>query len=125
MTDEETFARAFGGCDWSVMAILGRTGNTYARLRFPAGPGGAMTVPVTVDWSAWPQAASNSDCPLSEHIADWQREYATLVEAIPPLSPDAMLFDDPFAEDPVLLRLASGAPDLRHPPTLGDRHDGP
>src|SRR5437764_14410734 len=27
-TDEATFARVFGGCDWAVMAILGRTGRT-------------------------------------------------------------------------------------------------
>ncbi len=30
--DEETFANSFGVCDWSVMAILSRTGQTYARL---------------------------------------------------------------------------------------------
>jgi len=33
MTDEETFARAFGGCDWSVMFILARGGQMYARRR--------------------------------------------------------------------------------------------
>jgi hypothetical protein len=32
-TDEETFARVFGGCDWAVMFILARGGATYCRLR--------------------------------------------------------------------------------------------
>src|SRR4051794_26360119 len=56
-TDEATFHRVFGGCDWAVMAILGRTGNTYARLRFNAGPGGSLTLPVHVDWTDWTQVA--------------------------------------------------------------------
>ena len=38
-TDEMTFRRVFGNCDWAVMAILGRTGRTSSRLRFSAGPG--------------------------------------------------------------------------------------
>ena len=39
-TDEGTFQRVFGECHWSVMFILARTGQTYARLRFGVGPGG-------------------------------------------------------------------------------------
>src|ERR1039458_9361898 len=31
-TDEETFARVFGRCDFSVMFIFGRTGKTYCKL---------------------------------------------------------------------------------------------
>ncbi len=38
-TDEETFARVFAECDWSVMFILTRSGDHYARLRFNTGPG--------------------------------------------------------------------------------------
>src|SRR5262249_46594867 len=52
-TDEGTFARCFGVCDWAVMFILSRTGETYARLRFNAGPGGALCIPVAVDWESW------------------------------------------------------------------------
>jgi len=75
-TDEETFHRVFGGCDWAVMAILGRTGNTYARLRFNAGPGSSLNLPVKVDWSNWPHVA-----PLLAHqIAEWDLEYHDLVE---------------------------------------------
>ena len=33
LTDEETFARVFGGCDWAVMLILARAARRYARLR--------------------------------------------------------------------------------------------
>jgi proteasome lid subunit RPN8/RPN11 len=37
-TDEETFARVFGACDWAIMFVQARTGKTYARLRFNVGP---------------------------------------------------------------------------------------
>jgi len=79
-TDEETFARVFGSCDWAIMAILGRTGRTSARLRFNAGPGAAVEIPTLVDWSDWPQVAGDRDLPA--RIADWRREYDTLVEEI-------------------------------------------
>jgi proteasome lid subunit RPN8/RPN11 len=78
-TDEATFARAFGRCDWAVMAILGRTGRTYARLHFAAGPGGSVELPVAVDWSTWPDVATDPKWPLAERVADWRREYETLV----------------------------------------------
>lgn len=50
-TDEQTFERVFGGCDWAVMFILARGGQTYCRLRFNAGPGGQVELPVEVDYS--------------------------------------------------------------------------
>jgi hypothetical protein len=49
-TDEATLERVFGGSDWAVMFILARDGSYYARLRFNAGPGGALEVPVEVDY---------------------------------------------------------------------------
>ena len=49
-TDEQTFARVFGRCDWAVMAILAREGECYARLRFNAGPGGELRVPIDVSY---------------------------------------------------------------------------
>ena len=51
-TDEDTFARVFGGCDWAVMFILAKGGKTYARLRFNVGPGGHLLIPVEVDFAA-------------------------------------------------------------------------
>jgi len=50
MTDEQTFARVFGSCDWSVMCIVAQDGSTFARLRFSAGPGGEVKIPVCVDY---------------------------------------------------------------------------
>lgn len=65
-TDEETFARVFGTCDWAVMAILAVGGETYARLRFNAGPGGEHELPVRIDYGqAFPAADPEA----------WQAEY--------------------------------------------------
>jgi hypothetical protein len=49
-TDEQTFARVFGDCDWAVMAILAREGECYARLRFNVGPGGELRLPIDVTY---------------------------------------------------------------------------
>ena len=51
-TDEATFARAFGQCDWSVMLIVARGGASYARIAFGVGPGGSWEIPVVVDFTA-------------------------------------------------------------------------
>ncbi len=70
--DEETFQRVFGRSDWAVMFILARGGETYARLRFNAGPGGDVIIPVRVDYSG----------PFlgTDHEA-WAREYELNVRA--------------------------------------------
>jgi len=90
--DEQTFQRCFGTCDWAVMAILGRTGRTYARLRFNAGPGSSLVIPTRVDWAGWPYLAD--DPSLLLHIAHWQQEYRTLVEA------DVARFREQFSSMP-------------------------
>jgi proteasome lid subunit RPN8/RPN11 len=41
-TDEETFNRVFGRCDWAIMFILARGGATYCRLRLNTGPTSAQ-----------------------------------------------------------------------------------
>jgi proteasome lid subunit RPN8/RPN11 len=51
-TDEETFARVFGSCQWALMFVLARGGKTYARMRFNVGPGGNIVIPVEVDFAA-------------------------------------------------------------------------
>jgi len=66
VTDEETFHRVFGRCDWAVMFILSRTGKMSARLRFNVGPGGEVKIPVQVDFSL-PFASSQHET--------WQAEY--------------------------------------------------
>ena len=65
-TDEQTFSRVFGGCDWAVMFILARGGNTYCRLHFNSGPGGQVELPVQVDYS---RPFSGSD------VESWQNEF--------------------------------------------------
>lgn len=89
-TDEATFARVFGACDWAVMAILGRTGRVSARLTFPAGPGGSVELAAAVDWAAWPRDAER----LEEERPAWERDYA-LVE-VEPLFELSKLIDDTF-----------------------------
>jgi len=88
--DEATFARVFGRCDWAVMFIVSRSGRTYARLSFSAGPGGAMLLPVRVDWSAWPAQADDRS---------WERRTATWSDAF---DADIGRFEshviDPFVE---------------------------
>ena len=69
-TDEETFARVFGSCDWAVMAILASGGETYARLRFNAGPGGEYELPLRIDY-AQPFPAADPEA--------WQAEYERCV----------------------------------------------
>ncbi len=87
--DEETFERVFGRCDWAVMAILASGGETYARLRFAAGPGGEIEIPVRVDYSA------NFAC--ADHTA-WEREYEQCVQPIGDWRESAL------AVDPIGLR---------------------
>lgn len=70
--DEETFRESFGSCDWAVMFILSRTEKTYARMRFSAGPGGSMTLPVSVDWSRWPAVTGSH---LYDLLDRWQKEF--------------------------------------------------
>jgi len=70
MTDEQTFARVFGSCDWSVMCIVAQDGGTFARLRFSAGPGGEVKIPVYVDYGYEFDAAD---------FEVWKQQYKTNV----------------------------------------------
>ncbi len=69
--DEETFARVFGDCDWAVMFILARDGETYCRMRFQAGPGGQWRIPVNIDFQGHFAA---SDC------VAWAAEFTATVQ---------------------------------------------
>ncbi len=82
MTDEETFQRVFGKCDWALMFVLARTGKTYARLRFNVGPGGHGEIPVEVDWSR-PFTGTDHAAWLAEYEANIQpsRSQLTLLDA--------------------------------------------
>jgi hypothetical protein len=85
MTDEETFGRVFGSCDWSVMFIIGRTGKTYARLAFSAGPAASVLLPVSVDWASWPQVALERIEELSGLFASWIAEYTANIHREQPI----------------------------------------
>jgi proteasome lid subunit RPN8/RPN11 len=75
LTDERTFERAFGDCDWSIMCIISRTGRSYARLAFSAGPGAAVLLPVKVDWASWPQVLVERGAELGELAEGWIKKY--------------------------------------------------
>jgi hypothetical protein len=107
LTDEETFARCFGRTDWAVMFILARKGETYARLRFNVGPGGALVVQSQVEFNS-PFAGSTQET--------WDQEYRANVlpgngSRFPPLRmPEAdeiseiweLGVEDPFEDDAFL-----------------------
>jgi len=82
-TDEHTFARVFGSCDWAIMFILSHTGNTYCRLSFHVGPGSAVEIPVAVEWFAWPAVLSDPQFSMANLLADWQKEFAANIQRIP------------------------------------------
>ncbi|MBL8794142.1 MAG: hypothetical protein JNM56_09570 [Planctomycetia bacterium] len=88
--DETTFQRCFGVCDWSLMFILARSGQTYARLSFAAGPGGQLVLPTTVDWPAWPDCLHLQPGVLEALLAQWEREYAANVIALPTMFEDTL-----------------------------------
>lgn len=80
LTDEDTFARAFGPADWSVMFILAMRGRAYARLSFSAGPSGSIQLPVAIDFQQT-FAATDHDA--------WHGEYDRHVVDIEELECDA------------------------------------
>ncbi len=97
VTDEETFARCFGGADWSLMLILACGGRTYARLRFGVGPRASLILPIEIDFGAAAHAMDQ---------AAWEQEYqhnvsadVILAPARPTLSSPTKVSFDP-AEEP-------------------------
>jgi proteasome lid subunit RPN8/RPN11 len=88
-TDEATFHRVFGKCDWAVMFIVAQDSKTYARLRFNLGPGGYILIPVQMDYRR-PFGPSDQ--------AAWQAEYQAhiLTEActLPPRPQKPSLIED-------------------------------
>lgn len=79
-TDEETFYRVFGQCEWAVMLIVAVGGASYARLAYHVGPGGSWEIPVEIDFSAPFESADHDR---------WQAEYEACVTP---------LADDPWID---------------------------
>jgi hypothetical protein len=94
-TDEETFGRVFGRTDWAVMFILARGGQTHARLRFHVGPGGEMTIPVSVDYRR-PFASSDHEGWKAEYLANVREELSVLREPEAPKTPPVSNHNGPF-----------------------------
>jgi hypothetical protein len=84
--DEETFTGRFGSCDWAVMFILSRTGQTYARLAYSAGPGSQLLLPVAVHWEGWPTDLTQAGS-LDARIDQWRQEYAANIQPLPLIVP--------------------------------------
>ena len=103
-TDEQTFKRVFGNCDWAVMAIVARGGASYARLRFSAGPGGDAVVPIAVDWERFPQDLLDHEGKIDVQCTAWMNEYGQNVHHKPLFDPmpkpvaKAPAYRDPFDE---------------------------
>ena len=99
-TDERTFERSFQGPDWALMFILARGGASYARVRFRAGPGGQMRLPVQV---AYEQPFEGAD------YQAWLAEYEQNVTTAEPSGRPARLSreDDEFLD---LFLSGQGAP---------------
>jgi hypothetical protein len=67
------------------MFIIGRTGKTYARLAFSAGPAVSVLLPVSVDWASWPQVALERIEELSGLLASWIAEYSANIHREQPM----------------------------------------
>jgi len=115
-TDEETFQRVFGACDWAVMFILARGGSTYCRLRVNSrqdrhgSPGEhesgrplvsiSTSIPCEVDYASI--VSSDLKVPLELPLAEWVGEYGRNVSkevnqwpwADQLLGHDEVLFDE-------------------------------
>jgi len=106
LTDEETFERVFGRSDWAVMFIIAREGQTYARLRFNVGPGGAIEIPVEVDYSL-PFSGSDQDAWEQEYLANVRQEVVsqTRVTRTRPLDGAGLIGGEPSElSDPFFYR---------------------
>ena len=69
--DVETFHRVFGRCDWAVMFILARGGQTFAELSWLHGGPASIPLDVEIDFTS-PFAGSDAEM--------WEEEYLHYVE---------------------------------------------
>jgi len=71
--DEKTFQRVFGECNWAVMFILAKGGETYCRIRYGVGAKSQVILESEVDYS---QNFGSSDFEL------WKKEYELEVTSV-------------------------------------------
>lgn len=87
-TDEETFKRVFGNCQWAAMCIVAQDNSAYARLSFNIGPGGQILIPVEVDYS--------QDFGPSDHSA-WDAQFQADIRPMEWLNRPALPQEKPAA----------------------------
>jgi proteasome lid subunit RPN8/RPN11 len=75
LTDEKTFARAFGQVQWAIMFILACGGQTYTRLRFNGDPAVDLLLETSVDFR---HNFAGSD------FESWEEEYWECVNPVDP-----------------------------------------
>ena len=74
LTDEQTFSRVFGKCDWAIMAILSKDDRTYCRIQINEGPIiGQIEIPIKVDFTSWEFPKSNSEAWSDEYVKNVTR----------------------------------------------------
>jgi hypothetical protein len=99
LTDEGTFKRVFGSCDWAIMFILAQDDSVYARLSFNTGPKAQINLPVEIDFamrfdgtdfSAWEKEFKENITPIVFTTAlDKQKQ-------LPTIQPSICEFDEPI-----------------------------
>ena len=72
-TDEETFQRVFGTCNWAVMFILAKGGETYCRIRYGIGAESQIKIENEIDYSV-PFNGSDQE--------SWEAEYRQNVTSV-------------------------------------------
>lgn len=73
-TDEKTFREAFGDCQWAIMFILAKGGDTYCRMQANIGPIKSLQIKLNhyVDYTSYNFHASDLD--------SWKREYEKFIK---------------------------------------------
>jgi hypothetical protein len=93
-TDEQSIGGYFDRHPWSIMFIISREHQTYARLSFTAGPGAQVLLGVAVDWEAWPKLAVQGQ-DLSKRLASWKAEYEQNIHQPPRRGLIPMFYQQP------------------------------
>jgi proteasome lid subunit RPN8/RPN11 len=89
-TDDVTFARVFGTCQWAMMFIVAQDNKTYAKLSFNVGPGGRVLIPAEIDYR-------QSFGPSNQEA--WDTEYTANIKATEWLSAFGSKDNSPVKHD--------------------------
>lgn len=75
--DDENFARMLDVHEmpWTIMLIVGQTGETSCRLGISTGPGAEIELPVEIDWKSYPSWLSQNQDALADWVKAWNTEF--------------------------------------------------